>query len=62
MLAFRPMLLTATLLLLAMNAEATIDLHLCPHSHLDVGFDWTPDVMFGRVSATQPGISQELPL
>ena len=48
MLAFRPMLLTATLLLLAMNAEATIDLHLCPHSHLDVGFDWTPDVMFGR--------------
>ena len=26
----------------------TIDLHLCPHSHLDVGFDWTPDTMFSK--------------
>eukprot|EP01052_Picozoa_sp_SAG31_P007322 SAG31_NODE_348_length_17296_cov_5.089482_13_plen_305_part_00 len=25
-----------------------LDLHLCPHSHLDVGFEWTPDTMFSK--------------
>eukprot|EP01046_Picozoa_sp_COSAG06_P047104 COSAG06_NODE_6788_length_2781_cov_3.424310_1_plen_787_part_00 len=40
------------LLLMALHAHARaaarLDLHLCPHSHLDVGFDWTPDTMFSK--------------
>ena len=39
---------TATLALLggALGSAPALDLHLCPHSHLDVGFEWTPDTMF----------------
>ena len=37
-----------TALTLWFAVASVIDLHVCPHSHFDVGFETTPDLMFGR--------------
>ena len=43
---------------LAVAQQEGIDVHICPHSHMDVGFVWTPDTMFGR-NASEVGIGKD---